>query len=219
MRRGTGGGRSSWRPRDGSSRRCRFDFPRLDARTRRPASRALSRQQDARRIRRRGAVAGRAEDLAARRGAWVCTATCLPRFRADPRSISPGGVSPTASAMRLRTELALGVAVLLVLAVLAATLGQRRNRSPSQDFRRSTYLAGPHGATGPGGRSSEAGCPGQAIPAKRSRELDRSSMQPPTGLRLRCWTRARASARVRWTIFSISVSGWTWCWRGPAPLA
>jgi hypothetical protein len=50
--------------------------------------------------------------------------------------------------MRLRTELALGVAVLLVLAVLAATLGQRRNRSPSQDFRRSTYLAGPHGARG-----------------------------------------------------------------------
>jgi len=48
--------------------------------------------------------------------------------------------------MRLRTELALGVAVLLVLAVLAAGLGQRSNRTPSQDFRRSTYLAGPHGA-------------------------------------------------------------------------
>jgi hypothetical protein len=48
--------------------------------------------------------------------------------------------------MRLRTELALGVAVLLVLAVLAAGLGQRSNRAPSQDFRRSTYLAGPHGA-------------------------------------------------------------------------
>jgi len=48
--------------------------------------------------------------------------------------------------MHLRTELALGVAALLVLAVLAASLGQRSNRTPSQDFRRSTYLAGPHGA-------------------------------------------------------------------------
>ncbi|HSE66883.1 MAG TPA: hypothetical protein VLB12_07845, partial [Gemmatimonadales bacterium] len=48
--------------------------------------------------------------------------------------------------MQLRTELALGVAALLVLAVLAASLGQRSNRTPSQDFRRSTYLAGPHGA-------------------------------------------------------------------------
>jgi hypothetical protein len=50
--------------------------------------------------------------------------------------------------MQLRTELALGVAALLVLAVLAASLGQRSNRTPSQDFRRSTYLAGPHGARG-----------------------------------------------------------------------
>jgi hypothetical protein len=47
--------------------------------------------------------------------------------------------------MRLRSELALGVAVLLVLAVLAAGLGQRSN-ALLPDFRRSTYLAGPHGA-------------------------------------------------------------------------
>src|SRR6185436_986444 len=79
--------------------------------------------------------------------------------------------------MRLRTELALGVAVLLVLAVLAAGLGQRSNRTPSQDFRRSTYLAGPHGA-----RAVADGLRRLGVQVKqyrrRSRELINLETQP-----------------------------------------
>ncbi len=50
--------------------------------------------------------------------------------------------------MRPRTELAVGLALLVALAVAAATLGSRRARVTDVDPRRSTYLSGPSGARG-----------------------------------------------------------------------
>jgi hypothetical protein len=50
--------------------------------------------------------------------------------------------------MRPRTELLLGLGGLALIAVLAGVLGQRRNRVPSEDPRRSTFLTGPNGARG-----------------------------------------------------------------------
>jgi len=50
--------------------------------------------------------------------------------------------------MRLRTELAAGLALLLVLGAGAALLGSRRARVEDDDARRSTFLAKPQGARG-----------------------------------------------------------------------
>ena len=50
--------------------------------------------------------------------------------------------------MRPRTELAVGAILLLVLGIGAAALGSRRARLTDSDPRRSTYLAGPLGASG-----------------------------------------------------------------------
>lgn len=50
--------------------------------------------------------------------------------------------------MQLRTELALALGGLGLLAALAGAYGRSRNRSPSADPRRSSYLAGPQGARG-----------------------------------------------------------------------
>jgi uncharacterized membrane protein YidH (DUF202 family) len=50
--------------------------------------------------------------------------------------------------MRPRAELATGAVLLLVLGVGAAALGSRRARLTDSDPRRSTYLAGPQGASG-----------------------------------------------------------------------
>jgi hypothetical protein len=50
--------------------------------------------------------------------------------------------------MRPRTELAVGAFLLLVLGIGAAALGSRRARLTDSDPRRSTYLAGPLGASG-----------------------------------------------------------------------
>jgi hypothetical protein len=50
--------------------------------------------------------------------------------------------------MRPRTELALGIGILSALGVLAAAFGQRQNRTPPSDPRRSSYLSGPNGARG-----------------------------------------------------------------------
>jgi hypothetical protein len=50
--------------------------------------------------------------------------------------------------MRPRTELGVGAALLLVLGIGAAALGSRRARLTDSDPRRSTYLAGPLGASG-----------------------------------------------------------------------
>ncbi|MEO8201624.1 MAG: hypothetical protein ABI679_13940 [Gemmatimonadota bacterium] len=48
--------------------------------------------------------------------------------------------------MRSRIEILLSLAVLLVLGILAAAAGASKNRVPSQDPRRSTFLSGPFGA-------------------------------------------------------------------------
>lgn len=50
--------------------------------------------------------------------------------------------------MQPRTELALGTALVLVLAVAAGALGARRARQTDVDDRRSTFLTGPAGARG-----------------------------------------------------------------------
>jgi len=50
--------------------------------------------------------------------------------------------------MRPRTELALGTALVLALAIIAGMLGQSRERLTDADSRRSTVLAGPAGARG-----------------------------------------------------------------------
>jgi hypothetical protein len=50
--------------------------------------------------------------------------------------------------MRPRTEAAIAVGALALLATLAATLGQRENRSEQEDPRASSYLPGPRGARG-----------------------------------------------------------------------
>ena len=50
--------------------------------------------------------------------------------------------------MRPRTELAVGVGLLIVLGIGAAALGSRRARVTDTDPRRSTYLSGPSGARG-----------------------------------------------------------------------
>ncbi len=50
--------------------------------------------------------------------------------------------------MQPRTELALGTALLLVLAVVAGLIGLSRERQTDTDGRRSTFLAGPAGARG-----------------------------------------------------------------------
>jgi uncharacterized protein DUF4350 len=50
--------------------------------------------------------------------------------------------------MRPRTELGVGALLLLVLGIGAAALGSRRARLTDSDPRRSTYLAGPLGASG-----------------------------------------------------------------------
>ena len=116
--------------------------------------------------------------------------------------------------MRLRTELALGVAVLLVLAVLAAGLGQRSNRAPSQDFRRSTYLAGPHGA-----RAVADGLRRLGVQVKQYRRRSRELINletPPDRYALAVLDRAKAFAPASWTIFWSWASELTWCWPGPA---
>ncbi len=50
--------------------------------------------------------------------------------------------------MRPRTELALGLGLLLALGIAASSLGRRRHPVPSEDPRRSTLLTGPNGAKG-----------------------------------------------------------------------
>jgi hypothetical protein len=50
--------------------------------------------------------------------------------------------------MQLRTELALALTGLGLLAALAAAVGRLQNRAPSADPRHSTYLTGPQGARG-----------------------------------------------------------------------
>ncbi len=50
--------------------------------------------------------------------------------------------------MQPRTEIALGVALLVVLGFAAGTLGRRSNPAPVEDPRRSSYLAGPSGVRG-----------------------------------------------------------------------
>lgn len=49
--------------------------------------------------------------------------------------------------MRLKLEILAGFTALVLLLVLAGVEGARRNRQPSRDFRRSTYLDGPFGAS------------------------------------------------------------------------
>lgn len=48
--------------------------------------------------------------------------------------------------MRPRTELAIGLTALAVLAALIGVLDRQQKRAPSEDPRRSTFLTGPHGA-------------------------------------------------------------------------
>ena len=48
--------------------------------------------------------------------------------------------------MRPRTEVALALGLLLVVGIVVGALGRRRNQAPSEDPRRSTFLAGPNGA-------------------------------------------------------------------------
>jgi hypothetical protein len=50
--------------------------------------------------------------------------------------------------MRPRTEVALGLAVVLLLALLAGALARERSRPVDEDPRRSSYLTGPRGARG-----------------------------------------------------------------------
>src|SRR3954452_2497142 len=66
----------------------------------------------------------------------------------ERRSIAAGARAVDFPGMRPRTELATGAVLLLVLGVGAAALGSRHTRLTDRDPRRSSYLAGPLGASG-----------------------------------------------------------------------
>ena len=66
-----------------------------------------------------------------------------------PRTTAPAGwLMPDGSGMRSRRELGFVLAAVLVLLILVARTGSMRNREPSADPRRSTYLPTPAGAHG-----------------------------------------------------------------------
>src|SRR5262245_12802846 len=80
---------------------------------------------------------------------WCGRSTCTPSADDRPAWTSTGTGAPPARSpgMRPRAELGVAVAILAALAVAAAMLGSRRARNADSDPRRSTYLAGPSGAS------------------------------------------------------------------------
>jgi hypothetical protein len=80
--------------------------------------------------------------------------------------------------MQPRTELALGTALVLVLAVVAGLVGLGRERLTDADRRRSTFLMGPVGARGTPERSA-LGVRWSGSAARRARSI-RSPVREPS---------------------------------------